>query len=62
MNKVDEIITDSAAPLGIVEKIMDAGIDVTIVDNEGGQIKNRQLRPKHEAADCASIHRSRHIT
>ncbi len=39
MDQVDEIVTDSEAPHDIVEKILDAGIDVTIVDNEGIPIK-----------------------
>jgi hypothetical protein len=39
MDQVDEIVTDSNAPHDIIEKLLDTGIDVTIVDADGNPTK-----------------------
>lgn len=39
LDQVDEIVTDSEAPHDIIEKLLDSGIDVTIVDADGNPTK-----------------------
>ena len=35
LDRVDQIITDDGTPLHVVEKLQDAGIEVTVVDKDG---------------------------
>lgn len=42
LDRVDQIITDTGTPQALVEKLRDTGIEMTIVDNEGIPVKDRQ--------------------